>query len=144
MWYDNIPLRARSYLLYTACLLRLQGSSAIQMVPALQPKVKKLVNYVRGKTWVATSFGVDAMEALLDLEVGDVGNREFCVHCRPGQQLYADRMGLICYCGLDHFTPEQMDRFKNEPDFFYRLRDAVTQEFNVCIRHVYSTPTPGS
>ncbi|KAL1943924.1 hypothetical protein VTO73DRAFT_3742 [Trametes versicolor] len=80
------------------------GSSAIQMVPALQPKVKKLVNYVRGKTWVATSFGVDAMEALLDLEVGDVGNH--------------------------HFTPEQMDRFKNEPDFFYKLRDAVTQEIN--------------
>lgn len=133
MWYEYISLWARSYMLYTACSLRLQGSSAIQMVPALQPKVKKLVNYVRGKTWLATPLGVDAMKPLLDLEVGDMGNREYCVHCRPGQQLCTDCMGLICYCDLDHFTPEEMDRLKNEPDLFYKLRDAVTQEFNVCI-----------
>lgn len=103
------------------------------MVPALQPKVKKLVNYVRGKTWLATPLGVDAMEPLLDLEVGDMGNRECCVHCRPGQQLCTDCMGLICYRDLDHFNPEEMNRLKNEPDLFYKLRDAITQEFNVCI-----------
>ena len=29
------------------------GSSAIQIVPAIQPKVKHLDNYVRGQTWIA-------------------------------------------------------------------------------------------
>ncbi|KAF9469634.1 FAD/NAD-binding domain-containing protein [Collybia nuda] len=32
------------------------GSSAIQMVPALQPKVKHLVNFVRGRTWLSGPF----------------------------------------------------------------------------------------
>ncbi|THG96305.1 hypothetical protein EW026_g5500 [Hermanssonia centrifuga] len=41
------------------------GSSAIQIVPALQPKVAKLYNYVRGKTWLAVPFGSDKMAGLL-------------------------------------------------------------------------------
>ncbi|KAK0481439.1 FAD/NAD-binding domain-containing protein [Armillaria novae-zelandiae] len=32
------------------------GSSAIQIVPAIQPKVVRLVNYVRGKTWISSTF----------------------------------------------------------------------------------------
>ncbi|KAJ6609350.1 hypothetical protein B0H10DRAFT_1813845 [Mycena sp. CBHHK59/15] len=32
------------------------GSSAIQIVPALQPKVAHLTNYVRGKTWISSPF----------------------------------------------------------------------------------------
>ncbi|OCH86933.1 FAD/NAD-P-binding domain-containing protein [Obba rivulosa] len=32
------------------------GSSAIQIVPALHDKVAKVVNYVRGKTWLAAPF----------------------------------------------------------------------------------------
>ncbi|KAF8900786.1 hypothetical protein CPB85DRAFT_1324906 [Mucidula mucida] len=32
------------------------GSSAIQLVPALQPRVKHVVNFVRGQTWIAANF----------------------------------------------------------------------------------------
>ncbi|KAG7452053.1 FAD/NAD-binding domain-containing protein [Guyanagaster necrorhizus] len=32
------------------------GSSAIQIVPAIQPKVARVVNYVRGKTWISSIF----------------------------------------------------------------------------------------
>jgi spore germination protein GerM len=32
------------------------GSSAIQIVPAIQKSVKHLDNYARGKTWIATPF----------------------------------------------------------------------------------------
>ncbi|KAJ7040263.1 hypothetical protein C8F04DRAFT_1254024 [Mycena alexandri] len=38
------------------------GSSAIQIVAALQPKVKQLCNYVRGKTWIASPFLGDRAE----------------------------------------------------------------------------------
>ncbi|KAF5345212.1 hypothetical protein D9758_009659 [Tetrapyrgos nigripes] len=33
------------------------GSSAIQIVPSLQPKVAHLSNFVRGKTWISSVFG---------------------------------------------------------------------------------------
>ena len=45
-----------------------QGSSAIQIVPALQPKVAQIVNFVRGKTWVSASF---VREFLVKLAAGD-------------------------------------------------------------------------
>lgn len=32
------------------------GSSGLQVVPALQPKASKLVNYVRHATWVSTNL----------------------------------------------------------------------------------------
>lgn len=32
------------------------GSSAIQVIPALQPKASKLVNYVRHPTWISTNI----------------------------------------------------------------------------------------
>lgn len=35
------------------------GSSGIQIVPHIQPKVRKLHHYVRGKTWIATPMGMD-------------------------------------------------------------------------------------
>ncbi|KIK70438.1 hypothetical protein GYMLUDRAFT_149970 [Collybiopsis luxurians FD-317 M1] len=44
------------------------GSSAIQIVPALQPKVAQVVNFVRGKTWVSASF---VREFLVKLAAGD-------------------------------------------------------------------------
>ncbi|KAJ3989070.1 FAD/NAD-binding domain-containing protein [Lentinula detonsa] len=44
------------------------GSSAIQIVPALQPRVKTISNFVRSKTWVSASF---VREHLLSLANGD-------------------------------------------------------------------------
>lgn len=39
------------------------GSSGIQIVPTLQPKVSRLDHYVRGRTWIAASFGHELVEA---------------------------------------------------------------------------------
>lgn len=57
----------------------LQGSSAIQTVAALQPKVKHMTNYVRGKTWLATPSAGTSVPALLGREPtleDEEGNRE--------------------------------------------------------------------
>lgn len=35
------------------------GSSGIQIVPAMQPKVSKLVTYVRNPTWISINFCAD-------------------------------------------------------------------------------------
>jgi cation diffusion facilitator CzcD-associated flavoprotein CzcO len=36
--------------------LFVKGSSGIQIVANLQPRVKSLINYVRGKTWISATF----------------------------------------------------------------------------------------
>ena len=48
----------------------MQGSSALQIVSALQDKVGSLSQYARGKTWVAPPFVLDKMSSLLDRELG--------------------------------------------------------------------------
>ncbi|MCJ1292903.1 hypothetical protein MMC34_004456 [Xylographa carneopallida] len=38
------------------------GSSGIQIVPTLQPEVKRLDHYVRGRTWIATTIAADEVK----------------------------------------------------------------------------------
>ncbi|KAH9852549.1 FAD/NAD-P-binding domain-containing protein [Lenzites betulinus] len=80
------------------------GSSAIQVIAAIQPKVKKLVTYARGKTWIALSFGEETVTRLLGREPGESGNYRF--------------------------TPEEIERFKNEPEFFNNFRNTLEMQFN--------------
>ena len=41
------------------------GSSALQIIPAIQSKVKGLWNFARGKTWLASPFAGDKIAELL-------------------------------------------------------------------------------
>ncbi|KAH8107384.1 FAD/NAD-binding domain-containing protein [Phellopilus nigrolimitatus] len=52
------------------------GSTTTQIVPALQPLVKHLYNYVRGKAWLSPPVFSDKMLELLNREVG-TGNYSF-------------------------------------------------------------------
>ena len=47
------------------------GSSGIQIVPALLPKVKTIDHYVRGRTWIAASFGSEIVRQRNDGEDGN-------------------------------------------------------------------------
>lgn len=38
------------------------GSSAIQIVPGIQPTVKRIDHYVRGKTWIAPTFAAEKVK----------------------------------------------------------------------------------
>lgn len=42
-----------------------QGSTATQLVPAIQPHVSHLYNYVRGKIWLSPTFVGDKMREIL-------------------------------------------------------------------------------
>lgn len=35
------------------------GSSGLQIVPAMQPKVSRLVTYIRNPTWISVNFCAD-------------------------------------------------------------------------------------
>ncbi|RVX75856.1 hypothetical protein B0A52_00213 [Exophiala mesophila] len=50
------------------------GSSGIQIVPTLQSKVKSMDHYVRGRTWIAASFG---SELVRERNNGKDGNFEY-------------------------------------------------------------------
>jgi len=50
------------------------GSSGIQIVPSLQPLVKSMDHYVRGRTWIAASFG---NELVRERNHGEDGNFEY-------------------------------------------------------------------
>ncbi|PAV15532.1 FAD NAD-binding domain-containing [Pyrrhoderma noxium] len=52
------------------------GSTTTQVVPTLQPHVKHLYNYVRGKTWLSPPFMVDKISELLNNDP-DKGNYTF-------------------------------------------------------------------
>ncbi|KAI0671631.1 FAD/NAD-P-binding domain-containing protein [Trametes maxima] len=93
------------------------GSSAIQIVPALQKRVMKLVHYVRGKTWLAAPFGTGLIRNLIGRDPADDGN--FCIVPRGSRELDAD-----------NFTPEEIERFKNEPGFFENFRLTLENQFN--------------
>lgn len=43
------------------------GASGIQVVPAMQPKVDRLVNYVRQPTWISAKTGFEATPHLDNL-----------------------------------------------------------------------------
>lgn len=38
------------------------GSSAIQIVPGIQPTVQHIDHYVRSKTWIATTFAAEKVK----------------------------------------------------------------------------------
>ncbi|EMD35981.1 hypothetical protein CERSUDRAFT_96205 [Gelatoporia subvermispora B] len=78
------------------------GSSAIQIVPALQDKVKHLTNYVRGKTWLSTPFSGSKMAEL--------------AHRDPNTENYV-------------FTEEDKKKF-NDPEYYKHFRHDLEADVN--------------
>ncbi|OCH84940.1 FAD/NAD-binding domain-containing protein [Obba rivulosa] len=78
------------------------GSSAIQIVPALQDKVAHLTNYVRGKTWLSTPFSGSKIAELVDRD--------------PSTDNYV-------------FTKEDKDKFQ-DPEYYKRFRHDLEADIN--------------
>ncbi|KAI1390283.1 uncharacterized protein F4822DRAFT_231430 [Hypoxylon trugodes] len=76
------------------------GSSGIQLLPTIQPAVKKLVHFVRTPTWIIPPrimsmmvMGGPAKEILSEIELDEKEN----------------------------FTPRQIEKFKNDPAFYRKF-----------------------
>ncbi|ORY81800.1 FAD/NAD(P)-binding domain-containing protein [Leucosporidium creatinivorum] len=76
------------------------GSSAIQIVPALQPFAKQLDQYVRGSAWVAAPF---ASSELLKRSPNGTNHK---------------------------FTDEELARFRDDTEFYNEFRHAQEAELN--------------
>ncbi|KAJ7101221.1 FAD/NAD-P-binding domain-containing protein [Mycena belliarum] len=78
------------------------GSSGIQIVAALHPKIKRMVNYARGKTWISPPFGTGTVNAVLGRDVADSNLT---------------------------FTDEDLQKLK-DPEQFKAFRHAVENDMN--------------
>ncbi|TDL19261.1 FAD/NAD(P)-binding domain-containing protein [Rickenella mellea] len=78
------------------------GSSAIQLVPALQPRAGKVFNFVRGKTWLATPFASEKLSELMKRD--------------PKAANY-------------EFTDEDKERF-TDPKYYKEFRHELEAELN--------------
>ncbi|KAI0246625.1 FAD/NAD-P-binding domain-containing protein [Lactifluus subvellereus] len=58
------------------------GSSGVQIVPALQAKVGSLVNFARSKTWISSSFAVQKVFETLQRAPGNTFSEEERAHLR--------------------------------------------------------------
>jgi cation diffusion facilitator CzcD-associated flavoprotein CzcO len=87
------------------------GSTGIQLVPALQKGVKQMSVFMRSPTWVAPPFGTSALET--DIRKGKKVN--------PGKSQHA-------------FTQEEKDRFNDNPEYYLTFRKRLEAEFNSIIK----------
>ncbi|KAI0763010.1 FAD/NAD(P)-binding domain-containing protein [Fomes fomentarius] len=81
------------------------GSSGIQVVAALQPRVAKVVNYVRGQTWLSPPSAWQTVSDLL------------------GRKDQSADENLV-------FTPEEIERFKTDDEYFRNFRLTLETEMN--------------
>ncbi|KAJ9631215.1 hypothetical protein H2204_008300 [Knufia peltigerae] len=72
------------------------GSSGIQIVPTLQPKVKSMDCYIRGRTWIAATFGNELVRERND---GQDGNFDY--------------------------TQEEIEAWKKDPASYIKYRKAL-------------------
>ncbi|TFY70634.1 hypothetical protein EVG20_g2373 [Dentipellis fragilis] len=79
------------------------GSSAIQLVPALQRRVKRVVQFVRGKTWIAPPFSVDKMAELTSRKQ-EAGNYTF--------------------------SEEERETFAKDPEYYRKFRHEIENDLN--------------
>ena len=74
------------------------GSSGIQIVPHIQPEVERLDHYVRGRTWIATTFAADELKKRNDTS-----------------------------SNFD-FTPEEINAWQQDPELYLSYRKRIEAE----------------
>lgn len=131
------------------------GSSGIQIVPSIHPHVQHIDHYVRGKTWIAASFGSKFVEERND---GADGNFAYTLEEIEGfksnpakylkyrQRLEEDMQGIFSLthrgshaqtAARDHFETLMKRRLSASPD----LMEYMIPSFAPCCRRL--TPGPG-
>ena len=93
---------------------------------SLQPKVAKLVNYVREGTWVCPPVGFEMMMKLLGRDPSASGTTSALMTIAFTSATYV----LTALCVVK-FTLEETERFKTDSEFFWSMRRAMDASLNV-------------
>ncbi|CZR63758.1 related to monooxigenase [Phialocephala subalpina] len=110
------------------------GSSGLQVVPAMEPKVAKLTNYVRGPTWISINFCADKARDGKNFEYSEGEKKQFRedpkTHFALRKELEASVNGFFFGMktghpfqqGLEAACKQQMlDILKNHPDMSSKM-----------------------
>jgi hypothetical protein len=100
------------------------GSSAIQIVPSLQPHVRHLYNYAKGRTWLSATFSQDQLQRL----AGDP-NADNRALLDP----YTGNAYRLMPIFIDFFTEEEKQSFR-DPGRYKQFRKDIEASMNVCTR----------
>ena len=99
-----------------------QGSTGIQLVPALQPRAKTLTHLIRGKGWVTMALSSDVMLSL-------TGKEPETTDCRRTPICFID---AGAHNRRVSFSPE-FKRKVNDPEYYRRFRHEVEAAMHVSI-----------
>ena len=106
---------------------------------ALQPKVAKLINYVRGQAWIAPPVGFQPLLKALGRESTEQENDcESHVNANASLTRACQRTHVHHVHGFTVvFTPQEIERFKTDSEFFWKARHAVDASLNVSLFGMY-------
>jgi len=132
------------------------GSTGIQIVPALQPSVKTLTNFIRSKTWLSSSFSSAKMLDLVGRKPGSIDytydsefreklkDPEYYAKFRRALETDVNSIATIVYRDSPlqkavsiAFKQEMRTKLSRKPE----LIDKLIPEFSVGCRRL--TPGPG-
>ncbi|KAI0057669.1 FAD/NAD-P-binding domain-containing protein [Artomyces pyxidatus] len=132
------------------------GSSGIQIVAALQPKVRAITNFVRGKTWIAASFSVRRLLELVgrtpestDFQFTEADRESFkdpafYKEFRHAVEDDLNSVSQVTIRGSEMqkaaaaaFKEDMVKKLENKPE----LIEKILPEWSVCCRRL--TPGPG-
>lgn len=131
------------------------GSSGIQIVPALEPAVRSMDHYVRGRTWISSTHGAEEIKRRTDGKGGNPSytieemelwdnNRDAYLEYRRGLELQMQSRIAITFSGSPQqaeayarFTADMKRRLQNKPEIIEHLIPTFSP---LCKR---LTPGPG-
>ncbi|OKL62005.1 hypothetical protein UA08_02920 [Talaromyces atroroseus] len=103
------------------------GSSGIQVVPAILPDVIHIDHYARNRTWLATTFARDKLEEMNGRD-NDIETSQSCYMPLS----YSNQRGLVA------FTTEIIAQFKSDRAAYHKFRKDIEHNlqsnFSVTIR----------
>ncbi|KAM5342812.1 hypothetical protein ACJ41O_013778 [Fusarium nematophilum] len=101
-WRESVDFKGKSVAVIG------NGSSSVQIVPALQPVVKDMKVFMRSSTWISPPFGGGVLEN--ELRKDGEGDQ-------PGKRQYK-------------FTEEEKQRFRDDPEYHLMFRKRIEAEIN--------------
>ncbi|KAI0690622.1 FAD/NAD-P-binding domain-containing protein [Cytidiella melzeri] len=135
------------------------GSSALQIVGALQPKVKKLYNIARGQTWVAPPFSVAKISELFGRDIDPSRSSNLIIteeekkSIESPDKLWAFRKQMEEQMNSSHTITIRNSELQNGARALFaehmrnslakkpEIADKIIPEFSVGVKRI--TPAPG-
>ncbi|KAL1901103.1 hypothetical protein Sste5346_002170 [Sporothrix stenoceras] len=114
-WDDNVDYKGKRVAVLGT------GSSAIQIIPSLQPEVSHLTAFMRSPTWISPAVATDFIDNIAGESEPDAG--------LLGTKKEEERSVKTAFA-KHQLTKEQIAKFENDPDFYLAFRKRIESQLN--------------